>query len=88
MRIVSGNNTSSELGLKIIFLFDISKYYLMMFVFTSFSPLLGRLFPQNVLAQVHINVSVNHLLGNTIFLEAELSVFPMWNSAWVMVEDL
>ena len=60
----------------------------MMFVFTSFSPLLGRLFPQNVLAQVHINVSVNHLLGNTIFLEAELSVFPMWNSAWVMVEDL
>ena len=60
----------------------------MMFVLTSFSPLLGRLFPQNVLAQVHINVSVNHLLRNTIFLEAELSVFPMWNSAWVMVEDL
>ena len=86
MRIVSGNNTSSELGLKIIL--DISKYYLIMFVLTSFSPLLGRLFPQNVLAQVHVNVSVNHLLRNAIFLEAELSVFPMWNSAWVMVEDL
>ena len=86
MRIVSGNNTSSELGLKIIL--DISKYYLIMFVLTSFSPLLGRLFPQNVLAQVHVNVSVNHLLRNAIFLEAELSVFPMWNSAWFMVEDL
>ena len=86
MRIVSGNNTSSELGLKIIL--DISKYYLIMFVLTSFSPLLGRLFPQNVLAQVHVNVSVNHLLRNAIILEAELSVFPMCNSAWVMVEDL
>lgn len=86
MRIVSGNNTSSELGLKIIL--DISKYYLIMFVLTSFSPLLGRLFPQNVLAQVHVNVSVNHLLRNAVFLEAEVSVFPMWNSAWVMVENL